>query len=461
MGRSSVRHAAQAYMIPRSTIQRHVTDQMNPPPPPQTNPSQLSHNSVLNKRQEEDLVNYIIWMSSHGFPIDTSVVAQLAVEIVAMDGRSWAAEYRIRWAQRFVKRHDIASRCPNYVTNSAAEIPQDIVNHYFQLLYTTLRDLDLLNRPSCILNMDETGWARGQQFKLRGLFKRGIKHPFQKKGISLDHITTVHTGTAPGELLAPMLIYKKSVPQNIDNYPSGYAISHTESGFMNQALFLAWLQCVVVPWMSRKTFTNILLIIDNGRCHLGIEGLQYAKKHNITLFALPPNCTGFLQPFDQLFFSLKCKFYSLAANIKRFFTDSVINKSKFVFGLKQSLLQLWSQEKVQKAFKITGIYPFNPRAIRTDLIPNYDPAKVYTPSTPDSAPKDLVQASADDSDVPVHHVLNAVVTQHAQLVAYTTMQLTRKVWSMVPHQLRLCIYHTRTITKHRRKKSIIHHWQEI
>ncbi len=117
IGQCSVHQAAQAYMIPRSTI--HITHQMNPPPPPPTNPSQQSHNSILNMRQE-DLVIYIVWMSSHGFPIDTSIVAQLAVVIVAIDGRFWAAEHRIWCAQRFVKRHDIASRCPNYVTKQCS-----------------------------------------------------------------------------------------------------------------------------------------------------------------------------------------------------------------------------------------------------------------------------------------------------------------------------------------------------
>ncbi len=84
--------------------------------------------------------------------------------------------------------------------------------------------------------MDEPGWARGQQFKLQGLFKRGIKHPFQKKRHQFRSHNNCPHRYSIWSYLAPMLIYKKSVPQNIDNYPSGYAISQTKSGFMKHII---------------------------------------------------------------------------------------------------------------------------------------------------------------------------------------------------------------------------------
>ncbi|GFN96838.1 tigger transposable element-derived protein 1-like [Plakobranchus ocellatus] len=67
-----------------------------------------------------------------------------------------------------------------------------------------------------------------------------------------------------------------------------------EKGRMTNELFVKWLQ----HFSKFKPQGSILLIFDGAKCHLSIDLLEEADRHNITLFCLPSNTTHELQPLD-------------------------------------------------------------------------------------------------------------------------------------------------------------------
>ncbi|GFN95561.1 tigger transposable element-derived protein 1-like [Plakobranchus ocellatus] len=71
-----------------------------------------------------------------------------------------------------------------------------------------------------------------------------------------------------------------------------------EKGSMTNELFVKWLQ----HFSKFKPQGSILLIFDGAKCHLSIDILEEADRHNITLFCLPSNTTHELQPLDTAVF---------------------------------------------------------------------------------------------------------------------------------------------------------------
>ncbi len=101
-------------------------------------------------------------------------------------------------------------------------------------------ELNLSELPELILNMNNTGWSRKQQFHYsKFLLRRVTKAPVVQKSIYLDHVTSVHTGTAVGDLLENMIVYKNELPEwpDLDSLPPGWIFATSDSGFVNQALF--------------------------------------------------------------------------------------------------------------------------------------------------------------------------------------------------------------------------------
>ena len=74
----SVRKVAEKYNIPRSTVAEHKLGRFQCGPHP---------NRAVSLEQEESLVNYIIWMADHGFPLTRAIIKSLALEIIKDSGR--------------------------------------------------------------------------------------------------------------------------------------------------------------------------------------------------------------------------------------------------------------------------------------------------------------------------------------------------------------------------------------
>ena len=88
---------------------------------------------------------------------------------------------------------------------------EDTINHYFDLLEDTLKEHDLLNSPSQLYNVDESGIPSDLKAPKVVTVKGTKKVQYQSPGRK-GQITIVACGNAAGQVLPPLVIYdSKSV----------------------------------------------------------------------------------------------------------------------------------------------------------------------------------------------------------------------------------------------------------
>ena len=259
------------------------------------------HRAYLSAQQEQDLSAYAQWMAERGWPLTTGLLQGLARDVVHTQNPTAQSFPSIKWAQRFSSKYGFSQRIVKQTKSRGGSIYKETLCEFFDMLRSLINDnnVDAEN----IINMDETGWGRKQQFEhSKFMVKRGTKHPYTKMAFCVDHITSVHSGTASGELLPTMLIFKQSMPcwVDVESLPDGWVYSVSDSGFMNKSLFYQWVLLILVPFAVRKR-SKIICIIDNASCHLCTRAIDLCRQHNIELMALPANATWILQPFDQVF----------------------------------------------------------------------------------------------------------------------------------------------------------------
>ena len=120
---------------------------------------------------------------------------------------------------------------------------------YFKLLEETLTEHDLINKPSRIYNMDETGMPLDHKQPKR-IAPKGMRKVHGLVSGDKSQITVVACANAAGHALPPMVIFFKGeklkhewtvgeVPDTL------YGTS--ENGWIDQELFLYWLEKLHIP----------------------------------------------------------------------------------------------------------------------------------------------------------------------------------------------------------------------
>ena len=321
--------ASTHYRIPCSTIRDYAKR-------PDMTQAKSGRPAYLSPEQDAPLQGYVQYMSERGFPMTTPILQNLAQQLTGKEEIP-----TVRWAQRFVKNHGMSSRRPNVLSQSrVAAVTSESLKQHFNLLKVVITENDLMEKPENIYKCYESGWSKDQQFALRVIAQKGIKHPFVRQAFTHDHVTTMHCGSAAGELLPTMVIVKGCNPMwseaDGERLAKKWLFTENSTGFMNSGLFVTWLSQLFIPAVrTRNRAGPILLPLDNASCHLPIRALEIAKQNNIIMFGLLLNASGVLQPFDQLFKDLKLEFYKLAHKLCLVHTDFIVNKAKFPHILRQ------------------------------------------------------------------------------------------------------------------------------
>ena len=81
------------------------------------------------------------------------------------------------------------------------------MDHYFSFLKETLLDNNLLDKPSYIYNMDETGMPLDHKQPKR-IAPKGMRKVHGVSSGNKSQITVVACGNAAGQMIPPMVIFK-------------------------------------------------------------------------------------------------------------------------------------------------------------------------------------------------------------------------------------------------------------
>lgn len=309
-----INEISKRFQVPKPTILRHVKLQnkfANKDITHKGRPTVFSH------EQEIEIINHILLLENHMFGLTIKDVRRLAYQLAEHNNipHSFNRENEIaskRWFYAFKKRHPhITIRQPESTSlNRVKGFNRENVFSFYDLLEKIVDDNAL--QASDIFNVDETAISTVQKKAQKVVSLKGKRQvgavTSGERGINT---TAVCCASAAGQFIPPMLIFKRvrQCPQLADGAPAGSLITVSESGYINSALFVQWLQhfiVVVKPTPEKK----VLLLLDGHTTHTkNLEALMLARNNGIIILQLPGHTTHRLQPLDVSFFKPLSNYY--------------------------------------------------------------------------------------------------------------------------------------------------------
>ena len=151
--------------------------------------------------------------------------------------------------------------------------------------------------------------------------------------------------------------------------PVGTVIGFTDFRYMRENLFQMYLNHFI---KSISPVRPVLLILDSHKSHINYTSIKFCHENGILLYALPPHTTHILQPSKILFAKLKREYnsgYKRLHNSK----EEVATKYTFAKILEPTFTTTYTPEAIINAYKVMGIWSFNPDTISFD---HFDPLLV-------------------------------------------------------------------------------------
>ena len=110
----------------------------------------------------------------------------------------------------------------------------------------------------------------------------------------------------------------------------------TSSTFDDETI-IKYLRRIVLSYMTRRSFTSVLMLIDSARCHLTAKVKEFCQTNHIELLFIPPRMTNLLQPADVCWFApikkaLKKRWDSWYVNDTHLHTFTAANNMRFVLS---------------------------------------------------------------------------------------------------------------------------------
>ena len=149
----------------------------------------------------------------------------------------------------------------------------------------------------------------------------------------------------------------------------GAAYGHSDSGWMVDKNFENWFRDFFLPNTQEIAGNHHrVLIFDGHNSHLTYPTIRAAIDNNVSIICLPPGTSHALQPLDVgVFRSVKVVYSDECLKFFRKARGTKISKDYFP-GLIKSVWARLEPENARAGFKKSGLYPYNPAAIRKKIL---------------------------------------------------------------------------------------------
>ena len=311
-----------AFIVPisfnKSTIKRHLN---------KTNAyanddvRYFGHPSVFSAEMEDLLEKHILKLDSLLFGISPIELRRMAYDLAVQNGvphkfNNMEKLAGKKWYYSFLKRHPCLSlRAPEPTSLARAQgFNRESVSRFFGLLENMISELGL--DATNVYNMDESGLTSVQR-PGRVISLKGKKHVGgMTSGERGQTTSVVCCVSASGRYIPPMVIFKrKRMPDALkEGAPPGSLITSNDSGWMEHASFLAWMEHFDAHVQSSKK-NPVLIILDGHSSYTkNIAAIEYARERGIHMLSLPPHTTHKLQPLGRGFFGPLMSNFNQAAD---------------------------------------------------------------------------------------------------------------------------------------------------
>ena len=219
--------------------------------------------------------------------------------------------------------------------------------------------------------MDETSIELGVN-KKKVLAKRGTKVLYNVTSSTRDHITTVLTVNAAGNLVSPRCFFRgqrnmaathlASLPSN--GQSGAWSFTTTHKGFVTAETFVDVLSDLVKFVEEHNIARPVILFLDGAAPHISICMAEYCQRQQIQPWLFKPNTTHLIQPLDlTVMKSLKDAFKrKVTAWQQSNFTS--LTKYTVVPLLRESMEEMLTQSPgvIGNGFRRAGLVPWDPSA---------------------------------------------------------------------------------------------------
>lgn len=155
-----------------------------------------------------------------------------------------------------------------------------------------------------VCNIDETSFlSRTKNTNVVAL--KGSQNVWSKSIPTNFHLSVMACGSASGHVIPPLFILPgQRVPRNLMACCSvaGARVTCTDTGFINRATFLRW-----VEMFSNSVPNSVprppVLLFDGYLLHLSVDLVEMGETLGIQFVRLPANASHLVQPLDIAVFS--------------------------------------------------------------------------------------------------------------------------------------------------------------
>lgn len=286
---------------------------------------------------------------------------------------------------------------------------RDKVSKYFFALHELLKKRELLDKPSSIWNMDETG-LQLQHASRSVVARKGTRYLQSRTSGNKETITVIACVSASGDKIPPHIIAKGKTERALHGFdlksaPYGAKWSVSSKGWTKQGIARLWFESTFLPNIGPAR--PQVLILDGHDSHNFVELIELAIVNQIEIVELPAHTSNWLQPCDRTIFKpLKDAYGDVCQQLMNDYAGVVVSKANFCGLLSKAWNKAVTGNNIRSGFKACGIYPFNPDQIPAEA---YIPNMLYSlekgdsqrPATAGSCERSTTMAGDEVSEVVV------------------------------------------------------------
>ncbi|XP_062567747.1 uncharacterized protein LOC134229990 [Saccostrea cucullata] len=326
---------------------------------------------IFNREEEEKLVAHIKYMADVGYGYNKRGAREYAASLGKdlTQQKSNSSTLSNCWFYGFLHRWpDLKVASPQKLTTCRAEAAsRHKLNSYYKELSSIMTRHNIRQSPEQIYNIDETGIST-EHNQPKIICSKSTK-PQAITSARSSLTTTIAAGNAIGNHLPPFYVFKgKRWSDDLlkGSVPGAEGIM-TETGWSNTQVFEKYLTEFFAKHTGISDSRNqrsVLVLYDWHKSHVSLTLTDWAKRHNVILFVLPPHTSHLTQHLDVAIFGLLKSMYNKECQMfLQRNPGTSITKHLVAELTAKPYLRALSPENLTSAFKKTGIYPFNNKVI--------------------------------------------------------------------------------------------------
>lgn len=356
----SIRKAAKIIGIPFSSLQKRYKKKSNLGP-------RLGRLTVFTSEVEEELANVVKKMANVFYGCTAIQIRKVAFEYAErlnlkhnFNGASRMAGRD--WLNAFMLRNNISIRKPEATSiNRITAFNKEEVQLFYKLLGEMMEQYKFV--PKNIYNCDETGISTvqtpGKILATKGQKRVGSITSWERG----KNITLMCAMSVAGGFIPPMFIFprKRLTPLLEKDGPTGALYKCSDSGWINENVFLDWLSHFK-HHAKPSADEHVLLILDNHASHISLSIYDYCKSNHIHMLSLPPHTSHKMQPLDVSFYGpLKAAYKKECDLFMKSHLAEKITPYDVASLVRKAFNRVASISKGESGFSATGIFPINPQ----------------------------------------------------------------------------------------------------